>query len=518
MVGEFTLLSTLAVHHLIIGACMILLMLLVNRLHAVSVELKSWLWMTVFISATLLPLSQLMTGENETSITVEQKIVISDDMEISRNAPANPTPLVSEQGRIWHMPMEWVYFYGPLIYAFLAIWLAGSLWRASYLLRRLRFTRQIKQHALKTPLHLEHPQLKRMTICRSERIQSPMVIGILSPCIILPEHMVDSLSDETLLPVLLHEQAHIKRFDVAFCLLQEVIAIVFWWSPVIRIINHNLHISRELACDIRAAQSGKGNKAYAQSLLECARLMVKQKQNILAMSLFSKKKELHYRIESVINNTTSQAPNIAYSFIVCIAIYLLTAKTAQSFTPKISVDQVNQNAKHYSILTDSIGRALIEAVINQDIDTITMMSNNGVDLDTPARRDGTALMIAVKRNDMDMVNALLDLGANPDQSSMGDGNPLIIAAQRNNLQAAQLLIDRGADVNKVVPRDETPLINATGRGDLGMTRLLVENGADVNQRVRTGYSDGYELRSPMNMARTQAIRDYLISQGAQADP
>ena len=518
MVSEFTVFSTLAVHHLLIGTAMIVLLGLINKVTAISAEIKSWLWMTAFISATLLPISLIETSdEPAVSVKITERIEISDTATSQGVAPTSEVVIQPGADNVWHFPMEWIYFYGPLIYLFLGVWAVGSLWRARYLAGRVKYTRSIKKSAQSNPLTFSSPALKNVPVFVSDDIHSPMVIGIFRPCVVVPRKIAEQLSEELLVPVLLHEKAHISRYDTAFSFVQEVIAILFWWSPVIRIINHHLHISRELACDLRAAHSIDGHKAYAQSLLECARLMVKQKQNVLAMSLFSKKKELNYRVESVLQNTRRRIPNLATSLIACFALSLLTIKAAQSFTPKISVDDVEKDAKHYSLLSDYIGRALVDAVINQDIERIRAMQEEGVDIDTPARRNGTALMIAVRRNDATMVNALLDLGADPNQSSMGDGNPLIIAAQRNNLALATVLLERGAEVDMSVPRDETALINATRNGFLEMTQLLVENGADVNLSIRTGFSDGYKIRSPMSMARTQAIRDYLIQMGAQTE-
>jgi ankyrin repeat protein len=108
----------------------------------------------------------------------------------------------------------------------------------------------------------------------------------------------------------------------------------------------------------------------------------------------------------------------------------------------------------------------------------------------------------------------MDLEADVDQSSRGDGNPLIMAAMTNNVAIAQQLLDYGADVNAVVVGDETPLIYASRRGSIEMVELLVAHGADVNLKVKTGMSDGGVVRSPLNMARTQAVKDFLIAQGA----
>ena len=63
----------------------------------------------------------------------------------------------------------------------------------------------------------------------------------------------------------------------------------------------------------------------------------------------------------------------------------------------------------------------------------------------------------------------------------------------------------------VVAGDPTP--DAT----LSILHGLVEQGADVNLAVRTGFGDGYKLRSPLNMARQTNIKEYLISMGAVED-
>jgi bla regulator protein BlaR1 len=516
MMTEFTLFTTLALHHLIIGSVLTIILLSVSKIIKTSAEMRSWIWMTVFLAATLIPFSlfnikSAPVNQANSETIAGQPLVINRQSTIKIIDPNETTP-------DWHVPSELVYTFQHLLTLFMFIWLSGSLWRGASVLRSFAFTRQLIKSChpldLDNPLHKEVSKSSKIILLTSNSIASPLVTGIISPKIIFPENILNQLEHQQLVPILLHEQAHVQRFDVLFGILQELIAIIFWWSPVIRILNRKIHVERELACDLRAAKQLSNGKQYAQSLIDCAKLMITQHRSILAMGLFSQKKELSHRISEVLKSTSIKVPNFMLIASVCFGLTVATAQAAHSYAPKISIEDVKSDSKHYSIMTDKVGLNLINAVDKNDIQTITQMINDGIDIDTPATGDGTALIMAVRKNNVTMVQALIDLGANVNQSSLRDGNPLINAAMLNNIKLAQLLIDHGADVNSVVPRDETPLINATRLGYFKMSQLLVKHGANVNLEVHTGVSDGNKIRSPLNMAKTQQIKDFLIENGA----
>jgi ankyrin repeat protein len=213
-------------------------------------------------------------------------------------------------------------------------------------------------------------------------------------------------------------------------------------------------------------------------------------------------------------NNARKIPSLKLIALLCILLGASTLQAAQVFSPKISIKNTASDARIYSMLPRRESEFLLAAVANNDIDAVKALLNQGIDINTPLIGDGTALMVAVKKRNPEMVKALINLGADVNQASMMDGNPLIIAAQTNNLELAELLIDQGADVNGFVRRDETPLINASNYGHLQMTKFLVERGADVNLSVTTGSEDGFDVRSPLNRARNDQIKQYLIANGA----
>ncbi|KGJ91709.1 M56 family metallopeptidase [Colwellia psychrerythraea] len=517
MIAQYTLLTTLALHHIVIGGLLILTLLVLNKVLKTSAEMRSWVLMTAFITSTLVPLTLLSTTSAlpvAAKLTSTPASTVINQSAVQSNIENVVAPL--QEQTLWHMPSEIVFQFSGILTALVVVWVIGSLWRSLMVFGSFWRTRNLIKSCKAVP----QDNIQKLVvdadveIFTSTQVSSPMVVGLRSPKIILPANILQQLSSEQLAPIVLHELAHIQRNDIWFSHFQEFIAVLFWWSPVIRLLNNKIHIDRELACDLRAVKQLNNNKQYAQSLIDCAKLMITQQRSVLAMGLFSQKKELNNRVSTVLKSKRLKTPSMLTIIGVCLGLSVLTIKVSQAFVPKISINDTRQNAQHYSLLPSAQGEQLIAAVMQNDIITIEHLQSRGVDINTPAIGDGTALIIAVKQDNREMVQALINLGANVNQSSQGDGNPLITAAMTNNITLAQLLIDNGANINGIVRGDETPLINATRRGYFEMTQLLVNHGADVNLSVKTGFSDGLKIRSPLNMSRNSEITNFLIENGA----
>lgn len=511
MMIEYTLLTTLAFHHLVIGGLLISCLWLLNIVLPSSAELKSWLWMTAFVISTLVPFSLISFDVVPTaSRTLSSQNVISEAGGLDSVSEGGSLAHTSES--YWHFPSSLVFTFSYLLSSALVLWLVGTLWRAYHSFKTLARTRRLIQLSLE-----KIPALSTyigVNVYASSKVSSPLVVGLFNSKIIIPKSISEQLAEPQLKAILLHEYAHIQRKDNWFGLFQELLVILFWWSPVIRILNKKIHVEREISCDLRAAAKLQSGKQYAQSLVDCAKLMVCEKRDILAMGLFSKKKELNHRVGAVLSYKSVKTPSMAVIIAVCLGLGITTIQAAQTLSPQINIRHTIADARHYSLLSYYDGVQLINAVMSNNIDAVKVMQNNGIDINTPAVGDGTALIIAVKENNGLMVEALLNMGADVDQSSEGDGNPLITAAMSNNIPMAELLLNNGANINAVVPRDESALINASRFGFFDMTQLLIDRGADVNLAVTTGMSDGYELRSPLNQAATSEIADLLVKNGA----
>lgn len=520
MLTELTLLTTFAIHHLLLGGCLIVILLVLIKFLKLSAEMQSWLWLTAFIISTLVPF--LLFVQDIEPIPVVKDIIyqhtpLADSTSVSTGMRRVDNSL--QDPLQWHVPSHLVYQATTGLYLFLFIWCLGSCWRTLSVYQSIMNTRKLISSATNINQQRNFTHLGKIKVLQSKLATTPMVTGFARPFILLPTTLLEQLDNKQLTPIVLHELAHIQRKDMWIGVLQEAIAIVFWWSPVMRLINRKIHINRELACDLRAAKKLSNGKQYAQSLLDCTKLMLSEHKNLLAMGLFSKKKDLTYRVAQVLKRENLNKPNALIIAISCLILGVTTASIAKNYAPHISLSSIQNEALHFSLLTRSKGEMLIEAIDDNDLSLIQLMIDNGLDVNAPIIGDGNALIVAVKYNKTDVVEALIDWGADVNRASEGDGNPLIAATMHKNLHLAKLLYQNGADVNAIVKHDETPLINASRQNDYPMVEFLVENGADVNLGVNVLiYRDGektMQYRSPLNMTKSSKIRDYLLSKGAQ---
>lgn len=110
----------------------------------------------------------------------------------------------------------------------------------------------------------------------------------------------------------------------------------------------------------------------------------------------------------------------------------------------------------------------------------------------------TALIAATEGNDLETIRLLVDAGLDVNAASLPGFTPLMNAAANNNIAAAKLLLAKGAKVNAVSAAggetvkhgtialgNFTPLLLASVYGPAEMVKILLDAGADVNaQDVR----------------------------------
>lgn len=160
---------------------------------------------------------------------------------------------------------------------FCAIWLSGIL------ILTVRFIRQHMQlwnyarRAGKT-LTKEEPyasllaelctekQRKRIQIVEMTGVESPMLIGLRKPQILLPEN-ADPHSQETLY-ALRHEICHYVHHDLWLKFAVNMIVIAYWWNPFSHMLNRQVDALLEMRVDNSIiSKSAETAESYIESLL-----------------------------------------------------------------------------------------------------------------------------------------------------------------------------------------------------------------------------------------------------------
>ena len=109
-----------------------------------------------------------------------------------------------------------------------------------------------------------------LILLRGERLAVPVTWGIVYPAVLLPQD-ADSWSEERRRFVLVHEMAHVKRFDALTQLLAQISVAVFWFDPLVWLAAHQMRVEREHACDDYVLRDGTAPSLYAGELLEMVR-------------------------------------------------------------------------------------------------------------------------------------------------------------------------------------------------------------------------------------------------------
>lgn len=195
-----------------------------------------------------------------------------------------------------------------------ALWMSGALVLAVVVAAQaLRMGRKLQRGK---PV-LYEPALRLLRQCGRETgvsalpalyetgaVTVPALTGVLRPRLLLPKGFLDSFSVDSLRHVLLHELAHLRRGDIWWSWVMNLLLIAHWFNPVLWWARRRVLADRECACDAAVLDvlDGQDPAAYGKTMLALAERFVPPNRFVPGLAGMSESSTtLRRRIEMILN-------------------------------------------------------------------------------------------------------------------------------------------------------------------------------------------------------------------------
>ncbi|HEV3118011.1 MAG TPA: M56 family metallopeptidase, partial [Gemmataceae bacterium] len=167
----------------------------------------------------------------------------------------------------------------------------------------------------------------RVAVAVCERIGAPLLVGVVRPMILLPPAVLAGCSPEQIEMVLLHELAHVRRWDNLVNLAQRVIEAALFFHPVIWWLSSWVRLEREECCDRVVLAHTASPQAYAEILATLALPGINPRHAAAAMA----DRHLVVRIRHVLNLEDDTMSVSRWVFIAAAGLLISCGCFAASF-------------------------------------------------------------------------------------------------------------------------------------------------------------------------------------------
>jgi len=209
-------------------------------------------------------------------------------------------------------PASWaVYFFAAwvTIAAIGFLRLSWGLWNLRVLRKSLTPVKFDLLDASMQEKLARHGRYRSVVVCTSDRVNTPTAVGLVSPAVVIPSWLLKELSTEELNQTLLHELAHLRRWDDWTNLAQKVVKALFFFHPAVWWIENKISLEREMACDDAVLAQSGSPRAYAACLVHLAEKSVVRRSLALAQAAVGRLRQTSLRVAQILNVDRSARAN-----------------------------------------------------------------------------------------------------------------------------------------------------------------------------------------------------------------
>lgn len=224
---------------------------------------------------------------------------------------------------------------------------------------------------------------RQVTLKFQKDLLSPVTYGCLKPVVVMPASLLTGMAPDMLEALLAHELAHIKRWDYAVNLLQNLVLSLLFYHPAVWWISKRIDAERELIADDMAAAMLGQAKPLARALQVLDKLQI---AGMPQAAMAANGGDLLSRIKRLVRPDAQPWHwKMAAPVLGIAAALLLVLQTQVNATPEPSVPSVTQKTEaplhlnayiktssaHVLVLDEQSGKVLLE----KNADTIVPIAS-----------------------------------------------------------------------------------------------------------------------------------------------
>ncbi|MEP7345323.1 MAG: M56 family metallopeptidase, partial [Gemmatimonadaceae bacterium] len=180
---------------------------------------------------------------------------------------------------------------------------------------------------------------REIRVRTSDLTTVPMTWGAFAPVILTPRAPHWTAAERR--AALLHELAHIARFDTVWQGISRVMMVLFWFNPLAWIADAMLRAESERACDDAVLRAGTRASEYAQQLLDVLRSSGERGMPAVAAMSMARRSGMAERLRALLDagQERGRLPRrlrlslVALSGVVAVPIARLTPVPAEAAVP-----------------------------------------------------------------------------------------------------------------------------------------------------------------------------------------
>jgi beta-lactamase regulating signal transducer with metallopeptidase domain len=175
----------------------------------------------------------------------------------------------------------------------------------------------------------------RVTICTTEMLDRPSVIGFLAPRILIPDWLMARLTPGELEQIVLHEAEHLRRRDDWTNLLQKLALVAFPLNPALAWMEHRLCREREMACDEGVVRITNAPRAYAACLASLAERGLERRAEALSLGAWHRRSELVHRVHGILLRERGMSRAMAGALVGVVGCALVAGSVEMARCPQL---------------------------------------------------------------------------------------------------------------------------------------------------------------------------------------